>query len=107
MRVKVAKSFSPPRLVLVAGRRLVHPRACKNATTSSTRSVPSIATTTRRYRKPSPTSKAAVEQLPVSEYAAEAEPLTEQLAKCQASRRGPQTVGHILPIVLARLGFLE
>jgi transposase len=49
--------------------------------------------------------QAAIEQVPRSEYAAEAVPLAEELQKIQSGgRRGPQVLGDILPIVLARLG---
>jgi hypothetical protein len=49
--------------------------------------------------------EAAVAQLPRTEYLAEARPLHEELEKIQAGRRrGPQLLGDILPIVLARLG---
>ena len=49
--------------------------------------------------------QAAVEQLPQREHAAEARPLQEELQRIQEGRRrGPQLLGDILPIVLARLG---
>jgi transposase len=49
--------------------------------------------------------EAAVAQLPRKEYQAEAKPLHEELEKIEAGgRRGPQLLGNILPIVLARLG---
>jgi hypothetical protein len=49
--------------------------------------------------------EAAIAQLPRTEYQAEAGPLHEELEKIQAGRRrGPQLLGDILPIVLARLG---
>jgi hypothetical protein len=48
--------------------------------------------------------QAAIEQLPRSEYATEARPLAEQLERINAHHRGPQLLGNILPIVLARLG---
>ena len=49
--------------------------------------------------------QAAVEQVPRSEYAAEARPLAEELERIQSGgRRGPQLLGDVLPIVLARLG---
>jgi transposase len=49
--------------------------------------------------------QAAVGQLPPREYAAEAKPLHEELLRIQdGRRRGPQLLGDILPIVLARLG---
>jgi transposase len=49
--------------------------------------------------------QAAIAQLPGKEHAAEAKPLQEELAKIQdGRRRGPQLLGDILPLVLARLG---
>jgi transposase len=49
--------------------------------------------------------QAAVGQIPTGEHAAEAGPLAEELRKIQdGHRRGPQLLGDILPIVLARLG---
>jgi transposase len=49
--------------------------------------------------------QAAIGQLPPREYAAEAKPLAEELQTIQQGhRRGPQVLGDILPIVLARLG---
>jgi len=49
--------------------------------------------------------QAAVGQLPQREHAAEARPLQEELERIEAGRRrGPQLLGDILPIVLARLG---
>jgi transposase len=49
--------------------------------------------------------QAAVGQLPARAHAAEARPLHEELQRIQGGhRRGPQPLGDILPIVLARLG---
>ena len=49
--------------------------------------------------------QAAVGQVPPREHAAEAKPLHEELQRIQdGHRRGPQVLGDILPIVLARLG---
>lgn len=49
--------------------------------------------------------QAAIDQVPPREHAAEARPLAEELEKIQEGhRRGPQPLGDILPIVLARLG---
>jgi hypothetical protein len=49
--------------------------------------------------------QAAIAQVPPREHAAEAKPLQEEFQKIQAGgRRGPQLLGDILPIVLARLG---
>jgi hypothetical protein len=50
-------------------------------------------------------SQAAIEQLPKHAYAAEAAPLMEELETIrQRRRRGPQPIGEILPLLLARLG---
>jgi hypothetical protein len=49
--------------------------------------------------------QAAIGHLPSREQAAEAQPLHEELQKIQdGRRRGPQLLGDILPLVLARLG---
>jgi len=49
--------------------------------------------------------QAALAQVPRAEYPAEAVPLAEELDKIHnGGRRGPQMLGDILPIVLARLG---
>jgi transposase len=49
--------------------------------------------------------QAAIGQIPAREHAAEARPLADELQKIQdGHRRGPQLLGDILPIVLARLG---
>jgi hypothetical protein len=49
--------------------------------------------------------QAAITRIPSREHAAEAQPLAEELRKIQdGHRRGPQLLGDILPLVLARLG---
>src|SRR6516162_3620419 len=49
--------------------------------------------------------QAAIGQVPRREHAAEAQPQHEELQRIQnGHRRGPQLLGDILPIVLARLG---
>jgi hypothetical protein len=49
--------------------------------------------------------QAAIGQLPPREHAAEGRPLQEELQRIQEGRRrGPQPLGDILLIVLARLG---
>jgi transposase len=49
--------------------------------------------------------QAAIAQLPRQEHAAEAAPLVEELEAIQnRRRRGPQLIGEVLPLVLARLG---
>jgi transposase len=47
----------------------------------------------------------AIAQLPPREYAAEARPLQQEMQRIhEGRRRGPQLLGDILPVVLARLG---
>lgn len=49
--------------------------------------------------------QAAIGQIPRREYHAEAVPLRERLQRSRLSRRrGPQPIGEIVPVVLARLG---
>ena len=49
--------------------------------------------------------QAALEQMPQRERRTEAKPLHEELDRIQrGGRHGPQLLGDILPIVLARLG---
>jgi transposase len=49
--------------------------------------------------------QAVLAHIPPREYPAEAKPLHEELTRIQEGRRhGPQLLGNILPIVLARLG---
>ena len=49
--------------------------------------------------------QAAIGQIPRRQYAAEAKPLQDEYRKIHdGRRRGPQLLGDILPIVLARLG---
>jgi transposase len=49
--------------------------------------------------------QAAIGQVPPCEHAAEAKPLEEEMQRIHdGRRRGPQVLGDILPIVLARLG---
>jgi hypothetical protein len=49
--------------------------------------------------------QAATAQVPTREYAVDAKPLAEELQRIQEGhRRGPQPLGDILPMVLARLG---
>ncbi len=49
--------------------------------------------------------QAAVAQVPAREHAVEAKPLAEELQRIhEGHRRGPQPLGDILPMVLARLG---
>jgi transposase len=104
VRVKIAKSFSRLAYTLVAGQQLVrHP--CLHERHYL---LDKILAFHREHDTPLPQMmedlQAAVEQLPHSEYAAEATSLAERLADINARHRGPQVLGDILPIVLARLG---
>ena len=49
--------------------------------------------------------QAVIEQLPKKEHKAEANPLIKELETIQqGQRRGPQLIGEIIPLVLAKLG---
>jgi hypothetical protein len=49
--------------------------------------------------------EAATAQLPSNQYAVEALPLRQRLAETHAARRrGPQPIGELLPLLLAKLG---
>jgi transposase len=104
-RVKVGLRFCRIAFQMVAGRRVFrHP------------SIPGrhylldkLSAFHREHATPMPELlrdlQAAIGQLPQREYAAEAQPLHEELQRIQEGhRRGPQLLGDILPIVLARLG---
>ena len=104
IRVKVAKTFSRLAFAIVAGAYpLRHP--CLQAPHAI---LDKILAFHRLHDTDVGTMladvEAAVAQLPAAAYGREAQPLAEQLDKLQARRRGPQVLGDILPIVLARLG---
>ena len=49
--------------------------------------------------------QAATAQLPSNQYATEAVPLVQRLKETHAARRrGPQPIGELLPLLLAKLG---
>jgi transposase len=107
VRVKIAKSFSRLAYVLVAGGQLV----CHPCLQQRHYLLDKLLAFHREHDTSVPQMmadvQAAIQGLPRSEYAAEARPLAEQLERIHASRRGPQVLGNILPIVLARLGVHE
>jgi hypothetical protein len=104
IRVQVAKTFSRLAVAIVAG---VHPlrHPCLQAPHAI---LDKILAFHRQHDTDVPAMRAdvqaAVDQLPAASYATEAQPLAARLEKIQAARRGPQVLGDILPIVLARLG---
>ena len=104
-RVKVALRFARIAFQMVAGQQVFrHP-----AIQQRHYILDKLSAFHREHDTPAPELlrdlQAAIEQLPRAEYSAEAKPLAEELEKIQAGgRRGPQVLGDLLPIVLARLG---
>lgn len=103
--VRVASRFSRLAYLIVAGRRIV-PHACllprgyildkliafhQDHDTSPEQMLADL--------------QRAADQLPADEHPREAAPLAQRLAETRAARRrGPQPIGDILPLLLARLG---
>jgi transposase len=104
IRVKVAKIFSRIAFAMVVGRRLFHHPCCQQRHYV----LDKLLAFHREHATPMDQVlrdlQAALEQLPRSAYAEEAQPLAERLRTLQATRRGPQLLANILPLVLARLG---
>lgn len=105
IRVKVAKTFSRIAFAMVVGRRLFPHPCCQPRHY--------ILDKLLRFHREHDTPmtqvlldlEAATAQLPRSAHAAEAQPLARRLQELHnPGRRGPQALGDILPIVLARLG---
>jgi transposase len=105
IRVKVAKTFSRIAFAMVVGRRLfLHP-CCQRRHYI----LDKLLQFHREHDTPMSQVlvdlEAATAQLPRSAHAAEAQPLARRLQELHDSgHRGPQVLGDILPIVLARLG---
>jgi len=104
VRVKVAKAFSRIAYAMVAGRQLFPHPCCQQRHYI----LDKLLAFHREHDTPMDhvllDLQAATDQLPRSAYAQEAEPLAKRLEALQASRRGPQLLANIIPIVLARLG---
>jgi transposase len=105
IRVKVAKSFSRIALAMLSQQRLFAHPACQQRHYI----LEKLLAFHREHDTPMPQVLAdldlATQQLPRSAYAAEAQPLAQRLRENQSRRcKGPQLLGDILPIVLARLG---
>ena len=104
IRVKVAKSFSRIAFAMVAGRQLFPHPCCQ----PHHYILDKLLAFHREHDTPMAQVlvdlQAATDQLPRSAFAREAEPLAKRLERIQATKRSPQLLGDILPIVLARLG---
>jgi hypothetical protein len=104
-RVKVALRFCRIAFQMVAGRQVFHHPCIQGRHYL----LDKLTAFHREHDTPMPQVlrdlQAAVGQVPRREYAAEAKPLHEELKRIeQGHRRGPQPLGAILPLVLARLG---
>jgi transposase len=107
-RVKVACRYSRIAFHMVAGRQVFHHPICRDRSYI----LDKLLTFHREHDTPPARIvtdlQAAIGQLPKTEYATEATPLVKQMSqKAAGRRRGPQPLGDILPIVLARLGVSE
>lgn len=104
VRVKVAKIFSRLAFVMLRGPRLF-PHACCQPRHYI---LDKLLRFQQEHNTPMATAledlHAAIEQLPKAARPAEADVLKEQLRDRKASRRGPQPLATIIPLVLARLG---
>ena len=104
-RIKVALRFCRIAYLIVAGRQVFH-HPCAQGRHYI---LDKLTAFHRDHDTPMPELlrdlQAAIGQLPPREYTPEARPLQEELQRIQEGRRrGPQRIGDILPIVLARLG---
>jgi hypothetical protein len=104
-RVKIASRFCRIAYQMVAGRKVFHHPCLQDRHYI----LHKLTVFHQEHGTPAPQLlrdlQAAVEQLPRKEYADEARPLHEELQRIQEGRRrGPQLLGDVLPIVLARLG---
>jgi transposase len=103
--VKIALRFCRIAYQMVAGRQIFHHPCIQQRSYI----LDKLHGFHRTHETPMPQTladlQAAVDQLPRSAYETEAVPLAEELKRIeQGRRRGPQLIGDILPIVLARLG---
>ncbi len=107
-RVKVGMRFSRIAFQMVAGQQVFHHPCCQGRSYI----LEKLMGFHREHGTPATAILAdlqtAVEQIPRTEHAAEAVPLQEELQAIQDSRRrGPQPLGELLPLVLARLGVIQ
>jgi transposase len=104
-RVKVAARFSRIAYQMVAGRQVCRHPAIRQRSYI----VQKLLAFHTEHGTPLPQmladARAAIDQLPPNAYTEEAEPLAQELHKIEhGHKRGPQPLGDIIPIVLARLG---
>lgn len=103
--VRVASRFSRLAYLIVAGRRIV-PHACLLPRGYILDKLIAF----HQLHETSPEQmladlQRAADQLPAAEHPLEAVPVVKRLAETRAARRrGPQPIGDILPLLLARLG---
>ena len=104
-RVKIASRFSRMAYHIVASRQILeHPALCKRGYI-----LDKLIDFHQEHRTPPSATmadlQAATAQLPSNQYATEALPLVRRLEETRAARRrGPQPIGELLPLLLAKLG---
>jgi transposase len=104
-RVKIAARFCRIAFQIVAGGQLCRHPAMQQRSSVLQKLLAFHADQGTPHEQALADLEAAIAQLPKSHYAAEAQPLQEELARIvQGLKRGPQRIGDIVPIVLARLG---
>jgi len=108
IRVKIAKQFSRIAYAILAGRMLVPHLCCQPRSAILDKLIVFHREHATPMNRVLHDLQNATEQLPRPAMAAEALPLREHLEKSKAARgNGPQLLGDIIPIVLARLGVLS
>jgi len=104
-RVKIASRFSRIAYLMVAGRQLLDHRCMQPRSYI----LDKLMAFHQEHGSPPARMmadlKAAIAQLPAKEHPQEAIPLAKRLQETRAARRrGPQPIGDILPLLLAKLG---
>jgi len=103
--VKIGLRFCRIAYLMVAGQQVFRIPALRTAVTSSTSSMLSTVNTRPPWDKPCRICSRPSPRFPRPAHADEAKPLLDEWQRIQAGRRrGPQLLGDILPLVLARLG---
>jgi hypothetical protein len=107
VHIKIAKQFSRLAFaMLTTGRIFRHP-CCQTETSV----LDKLVAFHREHDTPWPQVRrdldAATQQLPRSHYACETQTLSQRLEDLQRRRKGPQPLGDILTLVLAKLGVPE
>jgi len=103
--IKIAKRFTRIAYQMVAGQQVFRHPSCQKRSYILDKLLAFQRTHATGFDQMLTDLQAATEQIPRREYRAEAQPLTQMLDKTRTSRtRGPQLIGEILPLVLAKLG---